>query len=171
MQPRGKNFGENFSMPSGDVVAGRVSPSNARGLETEPLEIAKLQVCLGGHYVFLWVSSKSEFLGERTHGCTQSLLAGTEGIASERCLCDWVLFQGRTQLESQQISRELIRNQAITHWSNLCYLKDGLRATSNDITWELVRNMESPSQTYWISICILTRFPRWLGYTLKFEKP
>ena len=43
------------------------------------------------------------------------VLAGTEGIASERCLCGWVLFQGRTQLESQQISRELIRNQAITH--------------------------------------------------------
>ena len=40
-------------MPSGDVVAGRVSPSTAKGLETEPLEIAKLQVCLGGHYIFL----------------------------------------------------------------------------------------------------------------------
>lgn len=53
MQPRGKNFGENFSMPSGGVVAGRVNPSNARGLETEPLEAAKLQGCLGGHHIFL----------------------------------------------------------------------------------------------------------------------
>lgn len=35
-------------MPSGDVVAGRVNLSNARGLETEPLEIAKLQGRLEG---------------------------------------------------------------------------------------------------------------------------
>lgn len=123
--------------------------SDATGLKTEPLEMAKLQGCSGSHRIFLCISRESDFLAKRTSRATQGLLAGAAGVASERCLCGWVLFQRRIQREPRQIA--LLGCQLETRPSSTdqhpCHSMFRRTATSSGIPWELVRNVASPSQT------------------------
>lgn len=76
-----------------------VGVSNMRQGWRQPLEIPKLQVCLGGHHVFLWVSSESEFSRRRPEGYTKS--PGWDWKHSiKRWLCGQALLEEWTPISN-----------------------------------------------------------------------
>lgn len=77
---------------------------------------------------------------------------------------------GQPEPSCDRVQRKLWYHEGLNHPLDPVY--SNCDPWTSSITWELARNGDShaPPQTYWISICIIIKIPRWLVCTWEFEK-